>query len=270
MKRFFRRLCVALTPLCMAVQATIGFYAASVPSVCVVAEGDSLTLPAPLTASGTAEDATVRLLGVFPVKQVAVKEAGDMDVVLGGTVFGMKLYTSGVLVVGLTDVDSPGGTCRPAAEAGICVGDVIEAIDGRMVATKGEVAALVEQSGGRSVTLQVRRDGISFPVQFTPAFSAGENRYKAGLWVRDRSAGIGTMSFYVPSTGVFAGLGHPICDVDTGETLPISTGEIVPARVYSITKSVRGDAGELCGGFDGTGCGKLTVNGKTGVYGLYA
>ena len=270
MKGFFRRLCLVLTPLCLAVQATIGFYAASVPSAYVVAEGDSLTLPAPLTASGSAQDATVRLLGVFPVKQVAVKEAGDMDVVLGGTVFGMKLYTSGVLVVGLTDVDARSGGCRPAADAGICVGDVIESIDGHPVTTKGEVATLVERCGGRTLTVQVRRDGISFPVQFTPALSTGENRYKAGLWVRDSSAGIGTMSFYVPSTGVFAGLGHPICDVDTGEMLPISTGEIVPARVYSITKSVRGDAGELCGGFDGTGCGTLTVNGKTGVYGVSA
>ncbi|MBO5797119.1 MAG: SpoIVB peptidase [Clostridia bacterium] len=268
MKRFFRRLCLVLTPLCIAVQATIGFYAASVPSAYVVAAGEDLTLPAPLTASGTAKDATVRLLGVFPVKQVAVKEAGDMDVVLGGTVFGMKLYTSGVLVVGLTDVDTASGRCRPAADAGICVGDVIEAINGQKVTTKGEVATLLERSGGRGVTVQVRRDGISFPVQFAPVLSTGEGRYKAGLWVRDSSAGIGTMSFYVPATGVFAGLGHPICDVDTGETLPISGGEIVPARVYSITKSVRGDAGELCGGFDGTGCGTLTVNGKTGVYGL--
>lgn len=270
MKRFFRRLCLVLTPLCLAVQATIGFYAASVPSAYVVAEGSSLTLPAPLSASATSaeQDATVRLLGVFPVKQVSVKEAGDMDVVLGGTVFGMKLYTSGVLVVGLTDVDTRFGGCRPAADAGICVGDVIESIDGQAVTTKGEVAALVEQSGGRALTLQVRRDGVTFPVQFTPVLSVGENRYKAGLWVRDSSAGIGTMSFYVPATGVFAGLGHPICDVDTGDILPIASGEIVPARVYSITKSVRGDAGELCGGFNGTGCGTLCINGKTGVYGV--
>lgn len=263
-----------LTPLCLAVQIGIGFYASAVPSAYVVSQGGDLTLPAPLTANAAAGgqteayDATVRLLGVFPVKNVSVRQADDMEVLLGGDVFGMKLYTSGVLVVGLTDVDTASGSRNPAADAGVQVGDVIESIDGHTVSTKAEVAALVEQSGGQPMTLRVRRDGVSFDVRFAAVLSAGESRYKAGLWVRDSSAGIGTMSFYLPSSGVFAGLGHPICDVDTGEVLPISSGEIVPARVYSITKSVEGDAGELCGGFNGAGCGRLMINSACGVYGV--
>ncbi len=278
MRRFFRRLCALLTPLCLAAQAGIGFYAHALPSSYVVAAGNRLSLPAPVTArgaraasAGAAEyDATLRLFGVFPVKRISVHEASDMEVVLGGTVFGMKLYTSGVLVVGLTDVDTAGGSAHPAADAGVQKGDVIESIDGQAVSTKGEVAALVEQSAGRPMTLQVRRDGVTFPVRFAATRSVGEGRYKAGLWVRDSSAGIGTMSFYLPSNGVFAGLGHPICDVDTGEVLPISGGEIVPARIYSITRGVGGDAGELCGGFDGGCCGDLLVNDRNGVYGVAA
>lgn len=267
-----------LTPLCLAAQAGIGFYSHALPSSYVVAAGNRLALPMPVTAQGAqpanageAEyDATLRLFGVFPVKHISVHEASDMEVVLGGTVFGMKLYTSGVLVVGLTDVDTTSGSAHPAADAGVQKGDVIESIDGQAVSTKGEVAALVEQSAGRPMTLQVRRDGVTFPVRFAATRSAGEGRYKAGLWVRDSSAGIGTMSFYLPSSGVFAGLGHPICDVDTGEVLPISGGEIVPARIYSITRGVGGDAGELCGGFDGDSCGNLLVNGQNGVYGVAA
>lgn len=274
MKGFFRRLCAVLTPLCLAVQVGVGFYAAQVPSAYVVAGDDSLRLSAPLTAESEAVaadaaefGATVKLLGVFPVKQVSVHRADDMEVLLGGEVFGMKLYTSGVLVVGLTDVDAAGGCRHPAQDAGIRAGDVIESINGQTVTTKGEVAALVERSNGQPMTLRVRRDGVTATVRFAAVMSVGEGRYKAGLWVRDSSAGIGTVTFTVPATGAFAGLGHPICDADTGEVLPIATGEIVPARIYSITRGVSGDAGELCGGFDGACYGTLTVNGATGVYG---
>lgn len=275
MRQFFRRLCAVLAPLCLAAEAGIGYYASAVPSAYVVAEGEGLTLPALLTADGVQAadggvdgyEATLRLLGAFPVKQVAVREIGDAEVILGGEVFGMKMYTSGVLVVGMSDVDADGGNRHPAADAGIQTGDVIESIDGQEVSTKAEVAQAVERSAGRPMTLRVRRDGVAFTVRFAAALSASENRYKAGIWVRDSSAGIGTMTFYLPRDGVFAGLGHPICDVDTGETLPISGGEIVPARIYSITRGVSGDAGELCGGFDGDTCGRLCANVADGVYG---
>jgi len=85
--------------------------------------------------------------------------------------------------------------------------------------------------------------------------------------VRDSSAGIGTLTFYHPATGVFAGLGHPVCDADTGEILPISAGEAVAARVYSVDRGACGDAGSLCGGFAGRTFGTLRQNGKNGVYG---
>jgi len=271
-KRFFRRLCFLLTPLCAAVLVAVGAYGAAVPSAYVVAGNSELVLPAPLTAveavSQTEEHAAqIRLLGVFPVKEVAVRQANDMQVVLGGEVFGMKLYTDGVLVVGLTDVDTKSGNRNPAAEAGICKGDVIHAINGVAVTTMNEVATIVEQSNGALLDVEVQRDGIAFHARFAPALSVSEGRYKAGLWVRDSSAGIGTLTFYHPASGVFAGLGHPVCDADTGEILPIAAGEAVAARVYSVDRGVCGDAGSLCGGFAGRAFGTLRQNGENGVYG---
>lgn len=270
MRRFFRFLCVVLTPLCVAVQGAVGFYSRSVPSAYVVAAGGQLSLPPPLTAAAAKgqERATVSLLGMFPVKEVTVKEAGDMQVILGGGVFGMKLYTDGVLVVGFTDVDSPVGNRCPAAEAGLRMGDLIKTVDGTPVTARSEVAKLLEESGGRPVRVTVCRDGVTFPVTFTPVRSLTEDRYKAGLWVRDSSAGIGTVSFYLPKGRVLAGLGHPVCDPDTGGILPIQSGEALPARIYGVTKSVKGDAGEICGGFDGIPFGRLKENGVAGVYGV--
>ncbi len=272
MKRFFRRLCVWLTPLCAVALTAIGAYGAAVPSAYVVAGNSELLLPAPLTAVETMGDgadhaAEIRLLGVFPIKEVAVRQADDMQVVLGGEVFGMKMYTDGVLVVGLTDVDTQSGNRNPAAEAGICKGDLIRSVNGKTVTTMKEVAAVVEQSEGAVLDMEIVRDGITFHARFAPALSVGEGRYKAGLWVRDSSAGIGTMTFYHPASGVFAGLGHPVCDADTGEILPIAAGEAVAARVYSVDRGVCGDAGSLCGGFAGRTFGTLRQNGEFGVYG---
>ena len=162
-KRFFRRLCFWLTPLCAAVLVAVGAYGAAVPSAYVVAGNSKLVLPAPLTAveavSQTEEHAAqIRLLGVFPVKDVAVRQANDMQVVLGGEVFGMKLYTDGVLVVGLTDVDTKNGNRNPAAEAGICKGDQIRSVNGTAVTTMNEVALAVEQSDGTLLDMEIVRD----------------------------------------------------------------------------------------------------------------
>ncbi len=255
----------------MAVLTAVGVYGVSVPSAYVVAGNSTLSLPTPLSVVETERDAaSVRLLRVFPVKEVTVRQAEDMQVALGGEVFGMKLYTDGVLVVGLTDVDTAIGNRNPAAEAGICKGDLIRTINGVAVTTKKEVAALVESSEGRTLEVTLERDGVTFPVRFSPAFSKAEGRYKAGMWVRDSSAGIGTLTFYHPQSGVFAGLGHPVCDADTGEILPISAGEAITARVFSVDRGVRGDAGSLCGGFAGSTFGTLWENGKNGVYGTAA
>ena len=258
-----------MAPLCLAAQGAVGFYARSVPASYVVAAGAELSLPAPLTAvAGSGERTTVSLWGMIPVKEVSVKEAGDMQVILGGGLFGMKMYTDGVLVVGLTDVDGPGGNCRPAAEAGIRVGDLIRKVDGVPVTATAELARLLERSEGRPVTVTLHRDGVTFPVSFAPVLSMVEGKCKAGLWVKDSAAGIGTVSFYLPRGRVLAGLGHPVCDGDTGGILPLLTGEAMDARVFGVTGSVKGSAGEICGGFEGDPLGTLRVNGDTGVYGV--
>ncbi len=155
---------------------------------------------------------------------------------------------------------------RPGRQ-GIKTGDVIVSIDGETVTTTEQVASIVEESSGKTMTFHIRRDNIAFDIRFTPALSVNESRWKAGLWVRDSSAGIGTLTFFDPESQVFGGLGHAVCDVDTGEILPISSGEIVPARIYSVVKGAVGTPGELRGGFEAGSLGSLRTNGETGIYG---
>ena len=210
---------------------------------------------------------TLRLFDCIPLKS-AVATVVDTPVVIPcGTPFGIKMYTEGVLVVGMTDVQTAVGLVNPAQKAGIRTGDVILSMDGQPVNTTGEVAAYIENCGGRTIEVRIRRDNLTFTVRFTPARCVEDSSYKAGLWVRDSSAGIGTMTFYDPETGYFGGLGHGVCDVDTGDLLPISTGEVVPARIFDVVAGVSGTPGELCGTFEPGTLGTLVQNGENGVYG---
>ena len=203
--------------------------------------------------------------GLFPVKDVTVTVTEDTVVMVCGTPFGIKLYTKGVLVVGLSDVETAAGNTNPAAAAGVCVGDTILAVNGQTVNTGDEVSALISGSGGKKVTLRLERDGVAFDAAFTPVKTA--DGYRAGLWVRDSAAGIGTLTFYDPVEGTFAGLGHAVCDVDTGERMSLSDGEIVPARIFGVTKGKAGSPGELKGCFDTGSLGTLEKNSDNGLYG---
>ena len=284
MKRCIHIICGGLTLACSLLMAAIVTLAGRMPEQFNVVEGSSLTLQGAVSvgaqrtaegrsvsaatlAAGSSYTASLKLFGLFPVKDVAVKVVDATSVVPCGTPFGIKMFTDGVLVVGMSAVDTPTGSYNPAKSSGIKVGDVIVSINGETVSSTEQVAQRVEESGGKSLTFKIRRDNILFDVQFVPAKSVNENRWKAGLWVRDSSAGIGTLTFYSPSSQVFAGLGHHVCDVDTGETLPLSSGEIVPAKIYSVNRGVSGTPGELRGGFEKGTLGNLTVNGETGIYG---
>ena len=281
MKRVFRRLCAGLLPTCALILGLVGYTAHRFPDRYYATEASGWTLHCGVLTSaceplyrdgvqaaartdGTA--AQLRLWGVFPVKDVTVQLTKQPTVVLGGTPFGVKLYTDGVLVVGLSAVDGTGGS--PAKRAGVQIGDTLLSVDGQAVATNEEVAARVAASGGRTLTLRLRRDGVEFDTQLTPAHSAAEGMYKIGMWVRDSSAGIGTLTFYDPESGVYAGLGHAICDVDTGKPLPVGGGELVPATVFGIVPSTAGKAGELRGCFESGVLGRLCANATTGIYGV--
>lgn len=221
------------------------------------------------TQSGASGEyaAPMRLLGLFPIKQVTVSVVDAPVVTVCGVPFGIKLYTDGVLVVGMSDVNTAAGGVNPAAAAGVRIGDTILSIDGTAVSTNEEVAACINACDGRAVTLRIRRDGVEFDASFTPVRPTDGDGYRAGLWVRDSTAGVGMLTFYDDKTGAYAGLGHPVCDADTGQILTISGGEIVPARILDVKKSTKGAPGELCGAFESGTLGELEINAANGLYG---
>ena len=210
-------------------------------------------------------------------------------VCVGGMPFGVKFYTEGILVVGFCDVDvnSAGGGTRnvnPARDAGLKMKDVIVKVNGEAPLCAATLTKAVEESGGKPITLTVKRcaspvskrQGSQPPktteltVTVTPVRSVSENRYKTGLWVRDSGAGIGTVTFIMPDTGAFGGLGHGICDGDTGELIPMQRGQVTDVTVSGIEKGEAGDPGAIKGYFAPGKTGSLLKNTACGVYGVFS
>ena len=215
---------------------------------------------------------TITLIGFLIWNNVYAKAAKSVPVsrqyvVVSGDVFGIRLYSDGILVVGTNYVKTKSGSENPAQEAGLKVGDVIKAINGRRVTSNSDFGAAVNASSGNEIELLVCRNNEDRVVRFFPVLSAEDNKYKAGLWVRDSTAGIGTLTYFDNNSLEFAGLGHGICDVDTGELMPLLGGDTVYARITGSYKGTKEDTGELCGVFSDEILGPLTENTDFGVFG---
>ncbi|HBN80364.1 MAG TPA: SpoIVB peptidase, partial [Ruminococcaceae bacterium] len=142
-----------------------------------------------------------------PIKKVKVNVVEEKLLVPCGTPFGIKLFTNGVVIVGVADIESAGKTVNPAAVAGLKIGDIITDINGKKVSQKNQVAEIIESSGGKPLKFSVIRNEEKLTATLKPILSDVDGSYKGGLWVRDSTAGIGTVTFYDPSTGTFGGLG---------------------------------------------------------------
>lgn len=208
----------------------------------------------------------LKAFGLFPIKTAGVTVINDTDILLGGKPFGVKIYTNGVMVVGIDSVATQNGNVTPANQAGIAKGDVIISINGENVYSNEDVARLIEKSNGNNIKMVIKQGRKTKTVTVKPALCYQSGKYKTGIWVRDSSAGIGTTTFYSPSQNIICGLGHGICDVDTGELLPLYSGELVDAQIISVEKGSAGSPGELIGKFNEATIGELVVNNETGVY----
>lgn len=279
MKRFFKALSIALLSACIFVFSAVCYGYSALPDEITVNDGEKIdfgdlyfcknTEPVRTASAGmnkTEYKSQITALKIVPVKDIKVSVTKRRFVAPSGDTFGIKLYTKGVIVVSIDSVTTSEGTADPAVTAGIKCGDIITHINGTPASSSQQVTDAVESSGGSPLRLKIDRNGEITELFLIPVMSVN-GKYKAGLWVRDSSAGIGTVTFYDDSSGMFAGLGHGVCDVDTGKIMPLSNGEAVRAKVNGFYKSSAGNPGELCGVFTDTALGNLRVNHEMGVYG---
>lgn len=282
MKKAIRIFDVILFFICVVIFGVIIWGNAALPSGVVTYDGNSEPLAKVFTYTGKSTSLAVdkqtatprrenlKLFGIIPVKEVTVTEKAEQKVMVSGEVFGIKLYTDGVIVVGIQEVQTDSGKKSPSGSAGIEVGDIIVAIDGENVYTSDQVQSILGANNGGSFEVKIKRGERYRDYIVTPVYCEREGCYKAGMWVRDSTAGIGTITFYNKQSGIFAALGHQINDIDTKEIMPMLDGEAVKATVSKIEKSTRGTTGSLECDFTNQTLGKLLSNTDCGIYGAYA
>lgn len=214
--------------------------------------------------------AEVKLLGVLPVKSIKVKNMPDLELYPGGTPVGIKISTEGLLVVAFSDIENENGKIvSPAQECGINIGDIILEANGIKVKSSEELIKIINKEKGKTIDLLIMRKNEKIEKKLVPIKCDKDDKYKIGLWLRDSTAGVGTLTFYDKNTKKFAALGHPITDVDTNTLINIGKGNIVQSSIINVRKGVRGNPGELKGIFvdEDMSMGDIIDNTQCGIFG---
>lgn len=212
----------------------------------------------------------LRAFGFIPLRTVKVDVVPNKKIIACGNTVGVKLRLSGILVIGISDVETAEGKkILPVRESGIRPGDLITEANGKKLESISDLVGIIDNSQGRNINLIYRRGNNYSNAEVTPVLSGDDSKYHLGLWVRDNTAGIGTLTFYDPDTKRFGALGHGITDIDTGMLMPVETGDILESNILAIKKGKPGNPGELKGVFieDRNKLGIIRTNSGHGIYG---
>ena len=209
--------------------------------------------------AGGQTSVTFSLLGLIPVHETRVNVVEERTLIPGGQAVGVALKTRGVLVVS----DAAKGRALRA-------GDVILSADGKNVESTKALSEQVGTAQTDTVRLEVLRGGQTITVDAQAEPDPSDGRRKLGVWVRDSTAGVGTLTYIDPANQAYGALGHAIVDADTGGLLAAREGAILHASIVGVTKGQSGKAGELKGNFlkAGEQIGSLMENCEYGIYGV--
>lgn len=276
MNKLIKKFSASLLAVCLALICTVNYFSAILPETYYVCGGESFNIgqfleieptshiEATASYEGESIDGEIKLFGVIPVKPVKIKQSQAPHLIPGGTPIGIKILTQGVVVVRVQEGS-------PAEKAGIRKGDNIIIANGEKISSSTQLSQIISEAKETEIKITFIREGKKNSVNFKPQFSEQDSTYKAGIWIKDSSAGVGTLTFIDPETGIFGALGHPISDYETGKLLPLGSGEIVNAVITGCEKGESGVPGELFGSFaSNVACGEITKNCEQGIFGTTA
>lgn len=197
-----------------------------------------------------------KLVAVYNLEKDVEKKVEDMEIILGGNTVGIKLLATGVLVVGVDRQDTE-----------VKIGDIILEVNDTKIESNDELINFVNESNGNSLDLKINRQGQEFNVSVTPKKDELSDSYKLEMWVKDSSAGVGTITFYDKKTGNFGALGHAVTETKENYILAITTGGITKTEIYSVKRGAPKSPGELKGTLTNDTIGDISGNTDKGVYG---
>lgn len=252
-----------------------------IPSKITLFEGEDINLKTVLginfnyadtietsSSEGNKKNIQVSFLDNIPIKNVDVNVIPKTKVIPLGNIAGVKLYTNGVLVVGMSEIEGKDNQrYKPYVNTGIEEGDTIIKVNNKEINSTDDLIETVNQSEGNKIKINYIHEKETKECSITPVETINKE-YKIGLWVRDSAAGVGTITFYEPSNKTFGALGHGITDIDTNELINIASGEFITTKILNITKGEVGTPGKIQGTIDNqTNIGTISKNTKFGIYG---
>ncbi|MEG2235958.1 MAG: SpoIVB peptidase [Clostridia bacterium] len=196
------------------------------------------------------------IINVYANNKITKSKINNMDIVIGGETVGIKLLATGVLVMQLDRDDTS-----------LQIADVILKVNNVKIETNIELQNLAKNSNGKKLNLEIMRKDKIFNLEITPIFDELTNEYKLGLWVKDSSAGVGTITFFDRKKLRFAALGHAVTETKENYILPITSGGITSTDIYFIKKGITKVPGELKGTITMNIVGEIIHNTQKGIYG---
>ncbi|MDI6602269.1 MAG: SpoIVB peptidase [Thermoanaerobacteraceae bacterium] len=227
----------------------------------------------PLTINTLKEgksDLEFYLFGLLPLKRVTLNIVPGVYVIPGGEPIGVKVKTKGVMVVGLSEVIGiDDRVYKPARDAEIRTGDIIVSLDGHDVNSADDITRWLNQAGDKKISVLIERNDRILEKWIKPVKAKEDENFRIGLWVKDHTAGIGTLTFVTEDNKMFGALGHPITDSSTGEIMSLSEGEIYRTEITSIEEGKKNKPGEIRGVFkdESSPLGYIEKNTPFGIYG---
>ncbi len=184
----------------------------SIPSDVILFEGENLSIPTifginisnelattvsddieanELQENNHNESGTYNLsvnIANLKLKDINVNVIPKQSVVVCGNSIGAKLYTNGVLIVGMSEIEGVDNIkYKPYENTGIEEGDMIVEINSKAITCTADLIKNVNRCEGKAVNIKYVREGEEKQTSVLPVETA-KNEYKLGLWVRDAAA----------------------------------------------------------------------------------
>lgn len=203
------------------------------------------------------------------VKEVSVNVIENTEVIPVGKIIGLKLYTNGVLIVGMSEIEDVNHNKeKPFENLDIQEGDTILKVNDLEIQTIESLQKEINASEGENINLTLLKEDGSIATSNIKPVQVNSKEYRLGLWVKDAATGVGTLTYYEPESKSFAALGHGITDNDTDSLINIESGNIVTSKIVSIQKGEQGKPGEIRGSIiNQPTIGKVYKNTNFGIYG---
>ncbi len=240
----------------------------------VKASGTIINFASPVVVTTPGEaNIKLKLFGIIPIKNIELNVLPRTKLIPGGHAIGILLKTDGIIVVGYSPIEDQNGLiCSPAQTAGIEVGDIIQSIEGIALTSDENTSALIEKFAkkGKPLNLKIKRGNNKLNIKVNPVYCKNTNKYRIGLYIRDSTAGVGTLTFFDPESLAYGALGHVINDIDINMQIAKGEGKIIDARIKGIQQAIKGQPGEKIGSFQSNQgfFGDIHKNTNYGIFGI--